>query len=213
MTSGPGKRGGGPRTTEGKAVARMNPMKHGVLAQTPVVGLVEREEDWEALLRGLRESFQPEGAMQEVLVSRIAALAWRLDRVVRFESESIGGGLAAVPGDWRFARGMTGLAIPEEVTEEHVAEMNLMLMKRLLPGEEALNKVLRYETRLHRFMLQTMHQLLVLKRVQKMGYRGYLGPPELDPPGLPASRTKGPPRVPGGIPGPVSMSRKDWRDG
>ena len=33
-------RGGGPKTPEGKAVVRRNPIKHGVLAQTPVIPLV-----------------------------------------------------------------------------------------------------------------------------------------------------------------------------
>ena len=36
------KRGGGPRTAAGRAVVRRNPIKHGVLAQTPVIELVER---------------------------------------------------------------------------------------------------------------------------------------------------------------------------
>ena len=39
------KRGGGPKTPEGKEVVRRNPIKHGVLAQTPVIPLVgERDQ-------------------------------------------------------------------------------------------------------------------------------------------------------------------------
>ena len=48
-----GKRGGGPKTPKGKAAVRTNPIKHGVLAQTPVIPLVEREEDWRRLRDGV----------------------------------------------------------------------------------------------------------------------------------------------------------------
>ncbi len=57
------KRGGGPKTPEGKAAVRRNPIKHGVLAQTPVIPLVEREEDWRRLRDGVFEYFRVEGAM------------------------------------------------------------------------------------------------------------------------------------------------------
>ena len=50
-----GKGGGGPKRPEGKAVVRRNPIKHGVLAQTPVIPLVEREEDWRRLRQGVGE--------------------------------------------------------------------------------------------------------------------------------------------------------------
>ena len=42
-----------------------------------------------------------------------------------------------------------------------------MLSARLLPGSETAEKMLRYETRLHRFLLQTIHQLLVLQELRK----------------------------------------------
>ena len=67
-----------------------------------------------------------------------------------------------------------------------------MLMARLLPGAETSEKVQRYETKLHRFLLQTLHQLLVLKGLRKSPGR-FAGIPELNPPGLPG-RQKAKPR-------------------
>src|SRR3972149_4966285 len=99
----PRRRGGGPRTPEGKAVVRRNPIKHAVLAQTPVIPLGEREEDWRRLRDGVFEYFQVEGAMEEALADRIAGIIWRLYRVVRFESESINRYLRDVPKDWRLS--------------------------------------------------------------------------------------------------------------
>lgn len=183
------KRGGGPRTARGKAAVRRNPIKHGVLAQTPVISLVERREDWEALRRGVFEYLDVDGTLEEALADRIAGIIWRLYRVVRFESESINRYLHDVPGDWWASRAAAGMPVPAKVTREVVEEMDRMLMARLLPGEETLEKVMRYETRLHRFLLQTLHQLMVVKGLRKPGGR-YYGVADLDPPGL--SQPRGP---------------------
>src|SRR3990170_5932044 len=99
-----GKRGGGPKTPEGKAAVRRNPIKHAVLAQTPVIPLVEREEDWQRLRDGVFDYFQVEGAMEEALADRIAGIIWRLYRVVRYESEAISRYLHEVPRDWGTSR-------------------------------------------------------------------------------------------------------------
>jgi len=184
-----GKRGGGPKTPEGKAAVRRNPIKHAVLAQTPVIPLVEREEDWRRLREGVFEYFQVEGAMEEALADRIAGIIWRLYRVVRFESESINRYLHDVPKDWRLSERLSRRESRTEVTEEAVAEMDAMLMARLLPGEETLEKVMRYETRLHRFLLQSVHQLVLMKGLRRGGAGRYFGLTDGEPPGLP-SRTK-----------------------
>jgi hypothetical protein len=179
------KRGGGPKTPEGKAAVRRNPIKHAVLAQTPVIPLVEREEDWRRLREGVFEYFRVEGAMEEALADRIAGIIWRLYRVVRFESESISRYLHEVPKDWRLSERLSGRETPRELTEEMVEKMDAMLMARLLPGEETLEKVMRYETRLHRFLLQSVHQLVLLKGMRRGGTGRYGGLADLNPPEFP----------------------------
>lgn len=168
-----GKRG--PKTEAGRAAVRLNPIKHGVLSQTPVIPLVEKAEDWERLRAGIFEYFDVQGMMEEALADQIAFLIWRRYRVVRFETESIARYLEEVPRDYgrrRVAAGMAG----EEVTPEAVEEMDAMLSARLLPGSETAEKVMRYETRIHRFLLQTIHQLLVLQGLRKQsGYDDGLG--------------------------------------
>jgi hypothetical protein len=72
--------------------------------------------------------------------------------------------------------------------------MDRMLMARLLPGEETAEKIMRYETRLHRFLLQMVHQLLLLKGVRKAGPGRHTGLPDIDPPGMPGGRRR--PRLP-----------------
>jgi hypothetical protein len=182
------RRGGGPRTAKGKAVVRLNPIRHGVLSQTPVIPLVESREDWERLRDGLFEYWKPDGMMQAALVDRIATLVWRQYRVVRFESESIAAYLNDVPRDWRMSRRAAGMPVPESVTPEVVEEMDRMLTARLLPGDETIDKIMRYEVRLHRFLLQTIHQLLILKGLFVEGGRRRSGTPDPNPPGIPGGR-------------------------
>jgi hypothetical protein len=80
---------GGPVTQEGKEVVRWNATRHGIRSPAPVVPGVERAEDWEEHRDGVLESLQPEGHLEFVLAERVALLLWRLNRVTRYETESI----------------------------------------------------------------------------------------------------------------------------
>jgi hypothetical protein len=79
----------GPRTERGKAVVRLNAVRHGVLSSSPVIPDVEREEDWEAYRAGLAASLAPVGFLEMAVTERIALLLWRLHRLVRFERDAV----------------------------------------------------------------------------------------------------------------------------
>jgi hypothetical protein len=80
---------GGPATQEGKEVVNWNATRHGIRSPAPVVPGVEKEEDWEEHRDGVFESLQPEGHLELVLAERVALLSWRLNRVTRYETETI----------------------------------------------------------------------------------------------------------------------------
>jgi hypothetical protein len=80
---------GGPNTQEGKEVVRWNATRHGIRSPAPVVLGVEKKADWEEHRDGVIESLSPVGHLEEVLAERVALLAWRLHRVIRYETESI----------------------------------------------------------------------------------------------------------------------------
>jgi len=75
----------GPRTAEGKARASLNAIKHGFCARTVVIP-GEDPKQYEVLRGGLREDLRPRGMLEEVLVERLAATAWRLRRATTFEA-------------------------------------------------------------------------------------------------------------------------------
>src|SRR5918995_4379197 len=80
---------GGPKTDEGKEVARWNATRHGIRSPAPVVPGVEKPEEWEEYRDGILEDLAPLGSLELALAERVATLAWRLHRVTRYETESI----------------------------------------------------------------------------------------------------------------------------
>src|SRR5579862_5167225 len=82
----------GPRTAAGKAVSRMNAVRHGVLSEAVVVRgsrVQETAEEFEELRKHFREGLRPVGRLEEALVERIVMAHWRLRRVLAMETEEI----------------------------------------------------------------------------------------------------------------------------
>ena len=78
----------GPKTEEGKAIAKLNAIKHGILSEAVLItkgGGQERKEAYLVLYNGLRDYFQPQGTMEDTLVEQIVVTLWRKRRVLRFE--------------------------------------------------------------------------------------------------------------------------------
>ena len=127
---------GGPVTQEGKEVVRWNATRHGIRSPAPVVPGIERAEDWQEHRDGILESLQPEGHFELVLAERVALLSWRLNRVIRFETESIALYQERVEDDLadrrRFGSHVLGAAHPEDVRSNlKDARSDYRLIKRL----------------------------------------------------------------------------------
>jgi len=78
----------GPRTPEGKAAVRLNALKHGFFASdvvNPELDGPARVEEFNAILDALLEDFQPQSAVERILVDEVAACCWRIRRVLRYE--------------------------------------------------------------------------------------------------------------------------------
>ena len=82
----------GPRTPQGRAISKMNAMKHGILSRQVLVrsmALQENETDLNALYQRFWEEFQPSGPLEEMLVDQIVTAHWRLRRALLAESGEI----------------------------------------------------------------------------------------------------------------------------
>ena len=82
-----GAKSRGPKTAEGKARSAQNALKHGLRAQKLVLLADEDMAEFQALEEALRAELAPEGALQELLLARVALAAWRMLRADRMEIE------------------------------------------------------------------------------------------------------------------------------
>jgi hypothetical protein len=90
---------GGPKTEEGKEVARWNATRHGIRSPAPVVPGVEKAEDWEEYRDGMLEDLAPLGSLELALAERVTLLSWRLHCVTRFETGAIATSQETIEGD------------------------------------------------------------------------------------------------------------------
>lgn len=112
---------GGPSTQEGKEIARWNATRHGMRSPAPVVPGVEKLEDWEEYRNGMLEDLAPVGHLEHTLAERVALLSWRLQRVTRYETETVALSQEKVVEDLRdrrrFESGARGPVHPEDALE------------------------------------------------------------------------------------------------
>lgn len=85
----------GPQTAEGKAIVARNATKHGIFATVPVIP-GEDPAAWEAHRAGVVASLIPVGLLEVNLAERAALLLWRLQRLARYEAETVAAAMEAV---------------------------------------------------------------------------------------------------------------------
>jgi len=82
------KKSTGPKTLRGKSFSRRNALKHGLFINevTDFEALDEDPKQYEQLINGLWNQYQPVGRAEEIQVERIALCCWRLKRAWRYEN-------------------------------------------------------------------------------------------------------------------------------
>src|SRR5262245_37597878 len=76
----------GPRTEQGKRRSRQNAVRHGLTAETVVVGL-EDIEDYQAFEAAVIADYDARTAVERELVLRLASLLWRIRRATAIETD------------------------------------------------------------------------------------------------------------------------------
>ena len=83
-----GRRGNGPRTKAGKSRSSRNSLKDGIFSEVTLLEGESRDR-YKAQLKKLRESYQPEGALEELLVDKLMSIGWRQRRTLLAERDEI----------------------------------------------------------------------------------------------------------------------------
>jgi hypothetical protein len=89
------QRSSGPKAPEGKSKSSRNHSIHGFRSRDPVQP-GEDPAEFAATLAALRAEFQPAGPRAEMLVRRLAAAQWRLERAMQLDTAFF---TAALSGD------------------------------------------------------------------------------------------------------------------
>jgi hypothetical protein len=92
----------GAKTPEGRAVSKMNALKHGILSREVLVRGLNRKEsrrELAALHQRFWQELDPAGPVEEMLVDQIVTAHWRLRRALTAESGEIA--LSVDEGAWK----------------------------------------------------------------------------------------------------------------
>lgn len=160
----------GPKTDRGKDHSRRNAVKHGILASALLVVKGEGAEDraeFDELLRALRQDCSPVGALEELLVERIATSWWRQKRALQCEAALVERSFVRIPP-----------SPPDPLLEEMrksfefqpkkpVPELEAIKAHMRLPLGDSLDRILRYETTIQRQLVHSINELERLQRIRK----------------------------------------------
>lgn len=78
----------GPRTPQGKERSKHNAIKHGIFSTVALLK-GESQAEFDSLLDGLREDYEPEGTLEDILVEKLATLLWRYRRLIVAEGAEV----------------------------------------------------------------------------------------------------------------------------
>lgn len=170
----------GPRTAAGKLTSSKNATKHGVLSRDVVLPNEDAEE-FAKLCAGLGDQLSPVGLLEQILVEKIAASAWRLGRIHRVEASLFAYHMSSLRGDQARTEANTcrstleELMIKQTVIDElrheqslsKAAEADSARDNELLggafirgtEGSDSFSKLSRYETAIERGLFRAMHEL------------------------------------------------------
>ena len=86
------QRSTGPKTVVGKAISSWNSLRHGLLSRRLIEFDDQRKEQFFELLASLQQDLDPVGALEQVLVEKIAHEYWRLATAADYKNQNFVGG-------------------------------------------------------------------------------------------------------------------------
>ena len=166
------KKSSGPKTDAGKANSSRNATKHGLTAANPLLP-GEEPDGLQRLRNDLCSRFRPVGDGEELLVTRIADLQWRLGRVFSHEAAIIRDNFYNIGQkdkfrDLRYHRQKAdaekdGEPLPAPPTPPDPADLAARAFNMDCAGPNSLLKLSRYEGALDRSIDRCLRQLKVFQ--------------------------------------------------
>jgi len=149
------KKSTGPKTKLGKSWSRLNASKHGILSSALLIKEGQGAEDpaeFDALMNALEKDLVPVGALEVMLVEKIAVCFWRQKRSLRSEAGLVRRAFA----EKSFS------SLPDLNPERNSIKDHLCL-----PQGQQLDGILRYETAIQRQLAHALNQLERMQRARR----------------------------------------------
>ncbi len=136
-----------------------------------IIETIETPAAWQRFRDGIVETLAPEGPLEEDLAENIALLRWRLKRVTHYETAVLNHQVQDTEGDLAVAAAYRAGTISKgEFPEIDPHLVAIHQQTRVIPQDTSLNKIMRYETHLHRIWLQTLHELEAIQLRRQGGH-------------------------------------------
>jgi len=177
----------GPKTSNGKAVVRLNALRHGLLARDVVLP-DEDANAFEDLRNQVRATLSPVGPIEKFVVDRVVNTMWRLQRLPRAETALLHSRVHALKADrlrkhpaidndvfmdrlWSSHRTSGDQAASELAAEleqaEYERDRDEVLLGRAIDADakegDAFAKLARYERSLERSLFRALDELRQLQ--------------------------------------------------
>jgi hypothetical protein len=156
----------GPRTADGKAIARQNALKHGFFScdvVNPVLDGPRRVEEFNAILNALLEEYDPQSVRERILIDEVAACCWRIRRLLRYECRE------GWVDDKDYRENATTQSQIDAITStlgyDHQGDRERVFRKLhragldtfILPSSVDIDKIVRYERVIKRNLYRALH--------------------------------------------------------
>ncbi len=139
-----GRKGKGPTSPEGKAWSRRNAIKSGLFSRVLVVAAAgERQEDFDALLSGLRNQFPAQDFLIAFLTGDLAKTIWGLQRLDVYQTAEIRKQCTTA----RERRGLEKMAEVDTLKARFIRDHNLLCAGAPLPADRVALSVSLEKTR------------------------------------------------------------------
>ena len=170
------KKSTGPRSDAGKANSSRNATKHGLTSANPLLP-GEEPDGLQRLRDDLYGRFRPVGEGEELLVTRIADLQWRLSRVLTHEAGIYRDNVGAIQQKDKFHEDRynrqqaeaerRGEPLPTPPIPPDPADLAARAFNMDCAGPNSLSKLSRYESSIDRSIDRSLRQLKAFQSARK----------------------------------------------
>ncbi len=165
------QRSTGPRTTQGKSVASLNSVKHGLTANQTVIRS-EDQAEFDLHREQILDELAPDTPIESFLADRIADLTWKLKRIGYIQNQTIDA--LATPKTGPLAKLQQSLLAKyagTSQTEASEPDPELALGRLAIKdfsNSRVLEKLLMYERRTESSLYRTILELQRLNMIKKL---------------------------------------------